>query len=58
MKYEGIYSPFSVKLDRKNKTITIKYNEHILEEPGVARNLDSVKKTLIPIIEDSFKNQV
>ena len=58
MEYKGRYSPFSVKLDRENKVITINYNEHILKEPGVAKNLDSIKERLIPIIEDSFKNQV
>ena len=58
MKYKGICSPFYIKLDRTNKIITIKYNEHILREPGVAKNLDNIKETLIPIIEDSLKKEV
>ena len=58
MKYKNGYSPFSVKLNRANKTITIKYNKNILKDPGITANFDSIKKIIIPVIEDSFKNQV
>ena len=57
MKYKSLCSPFRVKLDRINKTITIKYNEAILEEPGVAENFKQIEKILIPVVEDSLKNQ-
>ena len=47
--------PYSTKLDTKNKTITITYNEHILCEPGVEENLKRIGNDLAEYIEAGFK---
>lgn len=59
MEYKGVYSPYAIKVNHKEKTITIKYNKTIVTEfPGLTESLNDIMKTLIPVIEDSLKNEV
>jgi hypothetical protein len=44
-------------VDFWEKTITIKYNEDILKEPGIKVHFDNVTKRLIPLIKDDLKKE-
>lgn len=55
----GISSPGHLTLDPKSRTIIIKYNEHILDEPGIEKNLNSFfSGHLVAVIKNSFKREV
>ena len=55
MEYIDPYSPCLTNVDLENKTITIKYNEDIIKDPGIRVHFDNVTKRLISLIEDSLK---
>jgi hypothetical protein len=50
------YSPLYCKVDKKNKIITITYNENIMDDYGILNHLINICKTIVPVVEESFKN--
>lgn len=55
MEYKKIYSAYKAKLNPEDKTITIIYTEHILDEPGIAEHFKELGKTFTSYIENSLK---
>ena len=50
--------PYVGTLDTKNKIITIEYDEHIVDEPGIVENIKSIAEAYAPYIEESIKQTV